>query len=109
MPPDRHRLQSLVDDLPDSEVQVAISFLAELGAQEIIDSETVGKLDQARTEAGDVPRSESYESRTIRAWTTRSSRARSRTAAGRKTTRRITARADVELLAAARFDPCPRH
>ena len=34
----------------------------------------------------------------IRAWTTRSSRARSRSAAGRKTTRRITAQAGVELL-----------
>ena len=53
MPPDRHRLQSLVDALPDNEVQVAISFLAELGAQEIIDAETADKLDQARTEAAD--------------------------------------------------------
>jgi hypothetical protein len=42
-----------VDALPDSEVQVAISFLAELGAQEIIDAETADKLDQARTEPGD--------------------------------------------------------
>jgi hypothetical protein len=53
MPLDRHHLQSLVDALPDSEVQVAISFLAELGAQEIIDAETADKLDQARTEPGD--------------------------------------------------------
>jgi hypothetical protein len=53
MSPDRHRLQSLVDALPDSEVQVAISFLAELGAQEIIDAESADKLDQARTESGD--------------------------------------------------------
>jgi hypothetical protein len=56
MSSDRDRLQSLVDALPDSEVQVAISFLAELGEQEIIDAETSAKLDQARTEPGeDVP------------------------------------------------------
>jgi hypothetical protein len=53
MSPDHHRLQSLVDALPDSEVQVAISFLSELGAQEIIDAETADKLDQARMEPGD--------------------------------------------------------
>jgi hypothetical protein len=41
---DRSRLQSLVDALPDSEVQVAISFLAELGEQEILDAETAAKL-----------------------------------------------------------------
>lgn len=53
---DRNRLQSLVDALPDTEVQVAISFLAELGEQEIIDAETATKLDLARTEpGGDVP------------------------------------------------------
>jgi hypothetical protein len=50
---DRDRLQSLVDALPDSEVQVAISFLAELGEQEIIDGETAAKLDLARTEPGE--------------------------------------------------------
>jgi hypothetical protein len=50
---DRDRLQSLVDALPDTEVQVAISFLAELGEQEIIDTETAAKLDLARTEQGD--------------------------------------------------------
>jgi hypothetical protein len=50
---DRNRLQSLVDALPDTEVQVAISFLAELGEQEIIDPETAAKLDLARTEPGD--------------------------------------------------------
>ena len=56
MSSDRDRLQSLVDALPDSEVPVAISFLAELGEQEIIDAETSAKLDQARTEPGeDVP------------------------------------------------------
>ena len=59
MSSDRNRLQSLVDALPDSEVQVAISFLAELGEQEIIDAETATKLDLARTEPGDdVPLSE---------------------------------------------------
>src|ERR1035441_677005 len=53
MASDRDRLQSLVDALPDTEVQVAISFLAELGEQEIIDVETAAKLDLARTEPGD--------------------------------------------------------
>jgi hypothetical protein len=53
MSSDRDRLQSLVDALPDSDVQVAISFLAELGEQEIIDAETASKLDQARAEPGD--------------------------------------------------------
>jgi hypothetical protein len=53
MASDRNRLQSLVDALPDSEVQVAISFLAELGEQEIIDAETAAKLDVARPEPGD--------------------------------------------------------
>jgi hypothetical protein len=50
---DRDRLQSLVDALPDAEVQVAISFLAELGEQEIIDPETAAKLDLALAEPGD--------------------------------------------------------
>jgi hypothetical protein len=49
----RNRLQSLVDALPDSEVQVAISFLAELGEREIIDAGTAAKLDLVRTEPGD--------------------------------------------------------
>jgi hypothetical protein len=53
MSPDRDRLQTLVDALPDAEVRVAISFLAELGEQEIIDSETAAKLDLARAEPGD--------------------------------------------------------
>jgi hypothetical protein len=53
MSSDRNRLQALVDALPDTEVQVAISFLAELGEQEIIDAETAAKLDLARTEPGD--------------------------------------------------------
>jgi hypothetical protein len=50
---DRNRLQSLVDALPDSDVQVAIAFLSELGEQEIIDAETADKLDLARAEPGD--------------------------------------------------------
>ena len=53
MSPDRDRLQSLADALPDNGVQVAISFLAELGEQEIIDAETAAKLDLARREPGD--------------------------------------------------------
>jgi hypothetical protein len=53
MSPDRNRLHSLVDALPDAEVQVAISFLAELGEQEIIDADTAAKLDLARAEPGD--------------------------------------------------------
>jgi len=53
MSPDRNRLHSLVDALADTEVQVAISFLAELGEQEIIDAETAAKLDLARAEPGD--------------------------------------------------------
>ncbi|MDP2998327.1 MAG: hypothetical protein Q8N47_12640 [Bryobacterales bacterium] len=50
---DRNRLQALVDALPDAEVQVAISFLAELGEEEIVDAETAAKLDLARAEPGD--------------------------------------------------------
>jgi len=53
MDSDRHRLRALVDALPDSEVQVAISFLTELGEEEIVDAETAAKLDQARAEPGD--------------------------------------------------------
>ena len=53
MSAERDRLQSLVDALPEAEVQVAISFLAELGEQEIVDAETAAKLDLARTEPGD--------------------------------------------------------
>jgi hypothetical protein len=53
MSSDRDRLQSLVDVLPDTEVQAAISFLAELGEQEIVDAETAAKLDLARMEPGD--------------------------------------------------------
>lgn len=53
MSSDRDRLQSLVDALPDTEIQMTISFLAELDEQEIIDAETAAKLDSARTESGD--------------------------------------------------------
>jgi hypothetical protein len=53
MSPDRSRLQLLVDALPDTGVQVAISLLAELGEQEIIDAETAAKLDLARAAPGD--------------------------------------------------------
>ena len=53
MSSDRNRLQALVDALPDSEIEVAISFLAELGEQEIIDDETAARLDLARSEPGD--------------------------------------------------------
>jgi hypothetical protein len=42
-----------VDALADNEVQVAISFLAELGEQEIVDAETAAKSDSARMEVGD--------------------------------------------------------
>ena len=42
-----------MDALPDCQVQVAISFLAELGEQEILDAETAAKLDLARAEPGD--------------------------------------------------------
>ncbi len=53
---DRNRLHALVDALPGTEVGVAISFLAELGEEEIIDTETAAKLDLARAEqGGDVP------------------------------------------------------
>src|ERR1017187_2835797 len=45
MSADRDRLQSLVDALPDTEVQVAISFLAELGEQEIgVDGDTTDPI-----------------------------------------------------------------
>ena len=53
MAADRSRLHALVDALPDTELEVAISFLAELSEEEIVDAETAAKLDQARTESGD--------------------------------------------------------
>jgi len=53
MSSDRNRLQALVDALPDDEVPVAISFLAELSDEEIVDAETLAKLDQSLAEPGD--------------------------------------------------------
>jgi hypothetical protein len=53
MSSDRSRLHALVDAIPDTEVPVAISFLAELGEEEIIDAETAAKLDRALAEPGD--------------------------------------------------------
>jgi len=53
MASDRNRLHALVDALPDNEVEAAISFLAELSEEEIIDAETARKLDLARREPGD--------------------------------------------------------
>jgi hypothetical protein len=40
MSSDRNRLYALVDALPEAEVQVAISFLSELGEEVIVDAET---------------------------------------------------------------------
>ena len=53
MSPDRNRLQALVDALPDTEVPVAIPFLAELADQEIVDADTAAALDRARAEPGE--------------------------------------------------------
>lgn len=53
MSPARDRLRALVDALPDHEVAVAISFLTELGEEEVVDPETAAKLDDARAEPGD--------------------------------------------------------
>jgi hypothetical protein len=50
---DRDHLQALVDALPDNVVPVAISFLAELSDEEIIDEETAAKLDRALAEPGE--------------------------------------------------------
>jgi len=56
MPTDRERLHQLVDALPDNHVGVALSFLSEMGDEEVVDSETAAKLDAARAEPGeDVP------------------------------------------------------
>ena len=52
MSSDRNRLHALVDALPETEVEVAISFLAELGEVEIIDAETAAQLDLARADPG---------------------------------------------------------
>jgi hypothetical protein len=53
MPSGRNHLHALVDALPEAEVQVAISFLSELGEEEIVDAETAAQLDAALREAGD--------------------------------------------------------
>lgn len=53
MPSERNHLHALVDALPECEVQVAISFLSELGDEEIVDAETAAKLDLALDEPGD--------------------------------------------------------
>ena len=53
MSSDRNRLHALVDAIPDNDVPVAISFLAELGEEELIDAETAAKLDRALAEPGD--------------------------------------------------------
>lgn len=53
MSSDRNYLQALVDAIPDSEVPTAISFLAELADEEIIDAETAAKLDRSLAEPGD--------------------------------------------------------
>lgn len=50
---DRDRLKALVDALSDTEVPAAISFLSELREEEIVDAETLAKLDQALAEPGD--------------------------------------------------------
>jgi uncharacterized protein with von Willebrand factor type A (vWA) domain len=53
MASDRNHLRALVDALSDSEVPVAISFLSELADEEIVDAETLAKLDQAIAEPGE--------------------------------------------------------
>ena len=56
MSSDRDRLHGLVDALPDSRLPAALSFLTELGDEELIDPETAAKLDMALAEPGeDVP------------------------------------------------------
>lgn len=56
MSEERGRLHTLVDALPESEVQAAIALLARLGDEDFIDDETAAKLDMARAEPGaDLP------------------------------------------------------
>jgi hypothetical protein len=50
---DGNHLRALVDALSDSEVPIAISFLAELADEEVVDAETAAKLDRTRAEAGE--------------------------------------------------------
>jgi len=49
----RDHLRALVDALSDHEVSVAISFLSELAHEEIVNAETMAKLDRALVEPGD--------------------------------------------------------
>jgi hypothetical protein len=53
MPSGRNHLHALADALPEAELQVAISFLSELGEEEVVDDETAAKLDLALQEGGD--------------------------------------------------------
>ena len=56
MAADRNHLHALVDSLSDREVPVAISLLSELADEEIVDAETLAKLDEALAEPGeDLP------------------------------------------------------
>jgi hypothetical protein len=56
MPSGRNHLHALVDALPEAEVEVAISFLSELGDEEIVDAETAAKLDASLQEpVDDIP------------------------------------------------------
>ena len=56
MAANRNHLHALVDALSDREVPVAISFLAELADEEVVDAETLAKLDAALAEPGeDLP------------------------------------------------------
>jgi len=50
---DRDQLRALVDALPDREVPMAISLLAELAGEEIVDAETLARLDEALAEPED--------------------------------------------------------
>jgi hypothetical protein len=53
MAADRNHLRALGDALSDAEVPVAISFLSELADAEVVDEETLAKLDQALAEPGE--------------------------------------------------------
>lgn len=53
MAADRDHLQALVNALPDNEVPIAISFLANLADEEVVDAETLAKLDEALAEPGE--------------------------------------------------------
>ena len=56
MSTDRARLHGLVDALAESQLPAALSFLTELGDEEVIEAETAAKLDSAIAEPGeDIP------------------------------------------------------